>query len=202
MRIQRLWCLAPAALLAGCSVATKPAPTATVGTAVPTASATTVARFDEGGFSFSYPANWKQAAFGNPSSSASTLLTYLSSQALTNPCVQPARTGPEYCSLCTAVGHLSPRAVILWWTEGSRPWATPYPGQPTTIAGHPATFGVVRPPKLPDCSQVGADETVTTDVLTTPANDYVMTACVRGPDLGRTEAAIRAMLASARLVSP
>ena len=53
-----------------------------------------------------------------------------------------------------------------------------------------------------ECSAVGADETVTVWVpigQPTPLSNVGFTACLRGPGLAASEAAVRALLASARL---
>lgn len=67
----------------------------------------------------------------------------------------------------------------------------------STAAG--VSVAIARSPMRLPAFRRGAQQAMTAAILRAPGNWYVMTACLRGPALATTEAAVQAMLRSVRL---
>ena len=153
-------------------------------------------RFDQYGLTFDYPRTWTPESWP-VESSFSSLITYLSPLALHDPCIRAA-----YSISCGyPLTSLTPAGVLISWEEISRPHPpneTQVTSPNTTIGGQTASLTVAHPG---DCGPIGADETITAEILRPPGGLLQMTACLRAPDTAMNEALVRQMLASVQ-VSP
>lgn len=151
------------------------------------------------GLSFDYPANWRQAAFADDVGSFSALITYLSTEPITDRC---SKNG---CGPSPPVKQLGSRGVLVSWTARSflpPPGATIFgtiEGQKTTVDGHPAKVYVGKAGN--ECPAIGAQEVMHVSIFQTESSMAwtEMIACLRGPDLPDLEREIRSMVASAKL---
>jgi len=74
-----------------------------------------------------------------------------------------------------------------------------FPGEPapnTTIAGHDAVFAADKP------GNCGGDETIAVRFPVLSEQDYMVRACLYGPDLAVAEQTIESILASAEVTGP
>ncbi len=154
------------------------------------------ARFDQYGLTFDYPRTWTPESWPVVSSFES-LITYLSPLTLHDPCIRAA-----YSISCGyPLTSLPPAGVLISWEEISRPHPpseTQITSPNTTIGGQTASLTIAYPGH---CGPIGADETVTAEILRPPGGLLQMTACLRAPDTAINEALVRQMLASVQ-VSP
>lgn len=127
---------------------------------------------------FTYPAAWRYRRPGWVGSIADNFVD-LSAQPMRNPC----HTNGD-CNL--PVSSLMPNDVVVEWVQSDIP--RPRPPRPAL------RVSVSRPGS---CKVVDATETVSAQVVTR-AHRFFVRACLRGPDVAANEAAVRAMLASAR----
>jgi hypothetical protein len=148
--------------------------------------------FTSGGISFRYPTAWHVSpAAWRWRSSVSSLVTYLSTDELHDPC---SRT-PTTVSCSSPVGVLTPRGVLVSWTRNGLPrWSLArQPGRATTLGGHPAKVQIARPGA---CRYLQATETVTAQIaLGPPGSSLQMQACLRGASAAG-ETRVLAMLAT------
>ena len=95
---------------------------------------------------------------------------------------------------------LQPGGVLAMWVTSRILEPLPTAGPIVETNGEKARWQVSTPGA---CSAVRADETISVAVpigQPTPLSNIAFVACLRGPDLNSSEAAIRALLASAHLV--
>ncbi len=148
------------------------------------------------GISFRYPTAWRRS----PSSwrwrsTFATVVTYLSTQPMQDPC---ARTGST-TACATPLTVLKPGGVLVTWTRSGMPgWRLArQPGRPTTLAGRPSRILIARPGA---CSYLHAGETVTAQIAVgAKGNSVQMQACLRGPSLPVNERRVLAMLQTVRV---
>lgn len=154
----------------------------------------TLVHFDGEGISFDYPGSWRAASF-DVVSTFSSLIVYLSTEPLSDPCDRKPMS-----IACTRepVVHLGPNGILAdWWRRGSPGWAfDPTKGQPITVAGRTATIEQLDPDE--GCQNVGGDRKL---VLTIPDptpnwNWTELDACLRGPALDALQAQVEAMLST------
>jgi hypothetical protein len=152
--------------------------------------------YSAGGVSFRYPTAWKASpAAWHWQSSFSSLVTYLSTQPMHDPCT---RTSTE-TTCAPPLGALLPGAILVSWTRGGLPnWSlAKQPGRSTTLAGRRAKVQIARPGA---CRYLGASETITAQVALSPRHSSLeMQACLRGSSTAPNEKRVLAMLASLRL---
>ena len=152
------------------------------------------ARFDQYGLTFDYPRTWTPESWPVVSS-FSSVITYLSPLTLHDPCIRAA-----YSISCGyPLTSLPPAGVLISWEEISRPHppnGTQITSPNTTIGGQTASITIAHPGH---CGPIGADETVTAEILRPPGGLLQMTACLRAPDAAINEALVRQMLASVQI---
>jgi len=157
-------------------------------------STTRTARFDQYGLTFDYPRTWTPESWPVVSS-FSSLITYLSPLTLHDPCIRVA-----YSISCGyPLTSLPPAGVLISWEEISRPHPpteTQITSPNTTIGSQTASLTIAYPGH---CGPIGADETVTAEILRPPGGLLQMTACLRAPDTAMNEALVRQMLASVQI---
>lgn len=165
------------------------------GTAVePTPSTQATWHFAQpGAMSFDYPANWQAAQF-EVLSSFSSLIVYLSSEQLHDPC---QRT-PNSISCSSPIGALPANGILVDWSR--RSWIgwdfATVAGVPRVIGGRAAkvSHGVADE----GCRAMGGEAEVIATIPDIPANlNWTeMRACLRGPALAEMQEQVEAMLAS------
>jgi len=156
-----------------------------------------VADFPMFGLSFRYPSAWQRYEY-SVASSFTTLITYLSTAPLGDPC--RTRTdaliecGPPPVSLGTG------GATVSFTSSGGppHPATTPesrlgtMPGELTLIDGKLARVSGAA--AEPWCAESGGSRTVTALIVPAQGNDLVINACFAGPDTATSEATFRALL--------
>ena len=148
---------------------------------------------------FDYPAKWRAFNYDN-TSSFSSVLVYLSTQQLHDPCTRSlgVNAGGLYIrTTCDQpLDHLNSGGILVTWTTNGFPGWTidKEKGSRTTIGGRAAVMGSDKPG---ECAQVGGDETITAAIQRdAPNNYYRMVACLSGSNRAATERAVNAMLQS------
>lgn len=190
-RLPAVW-LALALWLAACDAL--PGPTAS-----PSRPADGLAAYDAGDFTFAHPAAWGSATY-DVMSSFSTVVVYLSTAELSDPCERAL--GMTNC-MREAVGGLGPSGLLVEWTHWGFPGWTfdPTAGTGATIGGRAAT--VADLPADERCRKVDGEAIVSATIPMQVESNWVeMRACLRGPGLDRLRAQVAAMLDSFRWVEP
>jgi hypothetical protein len=148
------------------------------------------------GISFSYPMAWRRSPSGwRWRSTFTTVVTYLSTQPMQDPC---SKTGSS-TACASPLSVLKPAGVLVTWTRSGMPgWRlVKQPGRKATLAGHPGRILIARPGA---CSYLHAGETVTAQIaLDAKGNSVQMQACLRGPSLADNERRVLAMLQTLRV---
>ena len=159
---------------------------------------TVVCGFDDGNLAFDYPAAWASAKF-QVVSSFSTLLVYLSTEPLFDPCVRQTNLDGSSSVTCRSpVGHLGDGGVLVEWGAWGFPgWTFDRTrGRLIRAGGREATLEVQAPDA--GCVGIGGVRAIKV-VVPTPEvlwNWTQMDACLAGPDPGVAQRQIEAMLAS------
>lgn len=142
-----------------------------------------------GGVGFLYPDAWRYRV-GNPGVTgtiASGIVDFA-----TQPMHARCHTFGNTTSCSFPIGRLKPGGVFVAWIADYE-----------TSRAHPPSPGShveVTTPGL--CSRMGATETVAARVVTRTHATYTVQACLRSPGVAAGERAVRAMVASAKGVSP
>lgn len=158
----------------------------------------TRASFPRYPLSFRYPAAWSRRDCPKQVSSFTATVTYLTT----------ARPGS-----CDGGGwpvtKLGKNGVLVAWQEFGMPgWTriTKFPGRDTTIGGRPARIAVTSshapaPAGVsPVCRRIGGTRSMAVAIEREAVDNWLLaTVCLRGPDLGSGEAAVRRMLSTVRL---
>jgi hypothetical protein len=155
------------------------------------------ADFSNGFVRLSYPPSWI-ARPGGAGELHNHPMLYLSPQPTGNPC----RTTGLVTSCGWPLASLQPGGVLVVWQNRGYPgWSIrSAPGRALLVGGRRARVQTSRPGT---CAAIHADETISVAIeRPLPGNWTSVTACLRGPALGRLEREIEAMLASARFDSP
>jgi hypothetical protein len=153
-------------------------------------------RFTGGGLTFLYPAEWHAEGF-DVRSTFVTVITYLSNQPLRDPCTRTEVT--LVCGL--PLDRLGPGGVLASWSAvalRARDRAA-LRGEPISVGGQPASLLVERPGS---CREVGGDLSLTAAVPRGAGDWLEFGACLRGPGTARSEAQVRAVLASTAFTGP
>jgi hypothetical protein len=154
-------------------------------------------RFDDGELSFEYPSEWEPATW-SVQSTFESLVTYLSTEPLHDPCRRTA----DSVTCGEPLRRLSAGGVLVEWSHVGFPDAdrhrlTAMPGSWTMVDGRRAKLAVDL---LPVCRGVDADRSLLALIPVSPrGNYYALRACLRGPGLVRSERAVRRLLASTRI---
>ena len=160
-----------------------------------TSSAPPLRHYQGDELAFDYPAGWSDAKFA-VMSSFSTVLVYLSTAPLSDPC---DRTPNSIACIRNAVSALGQDGVLVEWSRQSFPgWRfDPTKGRLAMIAGKAATFEEVALTQG-GCQAIGGERelVVTIDDVTPDMNWTEMRACLRGPSLDGLQAQVEEMLAT------
>jgi len=213
----RLWLLAGA--LSMCS-ACSPAPSAPpstpnappLTTASPTPNATlatrsatrTLIRDSASGITFEHPSSWVVWQPNQHVPWTGGPLVYLATDPLLTTCAVAPGASPNppdaNGSACTwPLDGLEPGGVLVEWFASRLLGPMPTTGPVVEANGAKARWLVSTPGS---CSEIKADETITVLVpigQPSPLSNIFFVACLRGPDLAGSEAAVRALLESARI---
>ncbi len=158
-----------------------------------------LARFDEGGLVFWYPASWREFHYQVPST-MSTLIAYLATVDVPEPCTRSANE-----IACSERYHLVPGSLVVTVQENGWPDFDMLDHRPAdatalTVGGLPAYVETTTS----DASHVGAERTVTW-TLSRPGsvdNYYTIQVQLAGPDVAVVRAQLDALIASVRYDPP
>ncbi len=158
--------------------------------------------YEVNGISFRYPTAWRPQQFPQwARGGLSTVITYLSTEQLTDPC---RTTAPSEITCGPPQMTLPPGGVLITWTRWNTFASHPLsdlPGSPITVYGHPA--GITSTATAERCAGFGAAREIHAVIVLDPVEPYHqwldMTACLAGPDTARSEEQVNAMLASLRI---
>jgi hypothetical protein len=137
---------------------------------------------------FRYPASWTAHVGYNVINTIYGVDLLLSNQAVHNPCTAYGCGWP--------VGDLGPGGVFVEWADQAYPrgaYVSSSFGAPVTVGGRQSRQAISRPG---DCGAIGGTETISVQIPDDKYNIYVVTACVRGPDLDRTVGQVQALIDS------
>jgi hypothetical protein len=143
--------------------------------------------------SFRYPAAWNRIDCPKQVSSFTMTVTYLTSA---RPGSCPSSGAP--------VKSLGANGVFVWWWNYGFPGRTDrignFPGRPLTVGGRPARISTApQGAGGAICSQLGGERLMEVAIerpAPADANWMMVTACLRGPKLAASMAAVRQMLTS------
>jgi hypothetical protein len=174
---------------------TTPAPSKTSVTA-PHAVAAVFRPYD---LSFHHPSAWREQDFDVPAATMSSVVTYLSTMKLHDPCTITTDATGTTSECGYPIARLADGAVLVIWETVATLKAGGGPDVPhpnTTISGEPARVDRTQPGT---CSDIGATETIVATITRPTGNVFEMTACLRGPNLASAEAQVNAMLRSVQI---
>jgi hypothetical protein len=144
--------------------------------------------------SFGYPASWNAFAYNDGGLYVRSLI-WIGTEPFRQPCTSSTDGLITIVTCRPPVALLRPNGIAAAWFVGGLRGLNLLPGQPATIAGLPAKIEVVPG----GCAQLGGDELIAAWIETKRERAlYQFRACLRGPDLSSSEAAVQKMLASAR----
>jgi hypothetical protein len=145
--------------------------------------------------SFGYPASWNAFAYNDGGLYVRSLI-WISTEPFRQPCTSSTDGVITTVTCRPPVALLRPNGIAAAWFVGGLRGLNLLPGKPATIAGLPAKIEVVAG----GCPQLGGDELIAAWIETNRERaPYQFRACLRGPDLSSSEAAVQKVLASARL---
>ena len=154
------------------------------------------------GLRFDYPGSWRPQRY-EMNFSFSSLITYLSPQQTHDPCTRSANE--ISCWDYSALQRLDPDSVLINWSAGGFPTQdvlSGFGGSTTSVGGHRAKIEIQHNPAGAGCGQIGGDELITAAIdRGVPGNDFVMTACFRGPALVAIEHEVQSMLDSVTIAA-
>ena len=198
MRIQRR---GARVLVASVVVAALAAPLAAWASGSFRSSSSSFVTFRNDFVSFRYPAPWATSVWKEQLPHFQPMV-YLSTQATHDPCATSVSAAGASVTCGFPVGKLDPGGVLVKWENKGFPGTSlaRFPGTPTRIDGRSAKISIARPGM---CRSVGADETMTVVIGRPLPNNWTeVAACLRGPNLAAHEAQVRALVASARFLTP
>jgi len=158
--------------------------------------------FDEGGLTFAYPTAWQELHF-SVDSSFSHLIADLATVDVPEPCATTEDSVGTRID-CQDRFHLSPDSLVVQVVSGGSPGfdilRTPAGATALTVDHLPAYMQELAP----DDPAVGADTSLVWTLSNPGAegNFYMISALVRGPDLGPIKAQLQALIASLRYDPP
>jgi hypothetical protein len=165
----------------------------------------TRARFPAYGLVFDYPSSWRRFDCQRTTSNFTASVTLLTT----------ARPAAPHRSSCAKFKHPRVRLgrdglSVSWGTFGMpvRGRVARFPGQATTIGGQPARIEVVSANRSArwlrsDCPRMSGRRALWIAIEAPQAADnvFLVSACIRGPDLTPGESAVRRMLDSVRFTT-
>jgi hypothetical protein len=153
--------------------------------------------FDTTGFHTRYPSTWSPLQQSSQPSIGTSLI-WLSNQPMHDPCTTTA-SGDGITSTCGfPIASLAPSGVVVHWSRDDGPNTVDAaalartPGQTLQVDGHPAKF-TVEAPSYSSCGTLTATREVLATILADDRAAFQMDACIRGPNLRKTENQLRHM---------
>jgi hypothetical protein len=157
---------------------------------VPPAAATRHFGGNGEGFSFDYPGAWHAAPYKDVPGTFGTAIVFLSNATLHPPCAHSSPRPDVYESKCgLPVNDLAPGEFLVAWGIWSNSGSPVHPN--TTINGVRAEVTVEH---RENCDAIHGEKAIIAKIRSGQFSHYEMEACLRGPDLERTDALIRRML--------
>jgi len=153
---------------------------------------------------FRYPAAWSQGVWRTPQQALHFHpMVFLSAQPTHDPCSTSAAVGGGTTISCGwPISRLAPGSLVVRWENRGSPDASlaNFPGLSTRVGGRGAKLST----RLPgSCGGLGADAAITVAIARPLASNWTaFEACLRGPNLAEHERQVRALLASARFLTP
>lgn len=160
-----------------------------------------LAEFSGSGLSFSYPSVWTAT---KPSFPYQDLhfhpIVFLSTQPVHAPCT--TKGNETDCGIPIAIDTLQPGGVFAMWQPAEGPplvsgELAPFKGT-FQIDGHPAQR---KETAGGECSEIGADRTISVEVERATQDYIFFTACLRKPGLAQAEKSVDALLASTKFTA-
>jgi hypothetical protein len=159
----------------------------------------TTGRFSGGGVVFRYSSCWSSSMYSEESS-FSWLIVDLSDQPTHNPCRTTKTATRTTVSCGWPIRRIEKSHVLIqWFGMGTPGWHLENePGTSLTVGGRPAREEI----RHQSCGSIGGNEVVTI-FISRRANDnyYLISACLRAPEMALQLQRINQMLRSVRLTS-
>lgn len=150
---------------------------------------------------FRYPAPWTASVWKEQVPHFQPMV-YLSTQPTHEPCKTSVGSGAMTVACGWPVTTLARGGVLVTWENKGFPGSSvaSFPGVDAHVDGRIAKVSIARPGS---CRTIGGDETMTVAIARPlPGNWTEVAACLRGPNLAAHEAQVRALVSSARFLSP
>ncbi len=148
---------------------------------------------------FGYPATW--GALTSSDGGFVRSMIWLSTEPFHKPCTSTTE-GERTTVVCgSPVSSLRPNGVLVSWRMGGTSSFNldALPGIPAMIGGGSARIALLSNGMLFEgCRKLGGDEAILTWAARPRGGFYGLSACLRGPDLARSETEVATVLASAR----
>ena len=152
------------------------------------------------GLSFDYPQGWHEAPYKEIPSTFGAPIVFLSNATLHAPCTHTYPSpGDEQTTCGSPIKTLAPGQFLVTWSTSSNPGSRFQPFHPnTTVGGKPAAVSLVADG---GCGQMRGEQTMTAEIAEGQFSHYAMVACMRAPNVTRTETLVRRMLRSVQFDS-
>jgi hypothetical protein len=151
---------------------------------------------------FRYPSAWSPSAWSKQELHFAPMVYLSTERAGHDPCRTTSSSAGRTTSCSWPIDRLSANGVLVQWENRGYPGArvAAFPGEKLRVGGRAARLSVQRPGR---CGGVGADETISVAIARPLARNWTQVdACLRGPKLAPLEQQVRALLASARFLTP
>jgi len=151
---------------------------------------------------FRYPAAWASSSWTKQELHFDPMVYLSTEQAQHDPCRTSASATGKTVSCGWPIKRLASNGVLVQWENRGSPGVrvATFPGEKLRVDGRVARLSVQRPGR---CGGVGADETISVAIARPLAGNWTQVdACLRGPKLAPLEQQVRALLASARFLTP
>jgi hypothetical protein len=158
--------------------------------------------FGNGFVTFHYPAAWASSSWTKQELHFDPMVYLSTERAQHDPCRTSASATGKTVSCGWPIDRLSSNGVLVQWENRGSPGVrvATFPGEKLRVDGRVARLSVQRPGR---CGGVGADETISVAIARPLAGNWTQVdACLRGPRLASLEQQVRALLASARFLTP
>jgi hypothetical protein len=172
------------------------------GTTTPDVSSTATAAFTGDHLSFRYPRQWLLYRY-QVSSLFTTVIAYLSTSAVSDPCTTSSGGGAVQSISCgTPVSRLAPGSVLVTWIAEGMPDLTlaSQPGEPASFGGLPARVASGR--ARDSCVAIGGtwqENVAIAEGPGVPADNLIeMDACATAPGIAQIRRQVAAMLGTVR----
>jgi len=158
--------------------------------------------FSNGFVTFNYPAAWSSSSWTKQELHFDPMVYLSTERAQHDPCRTSASATGKTVSCGWPINRLASNGVLVQWENRGSPGVrvATFPGEKLRVDGRVARLSVQRPGR---CGGVGADETISVAIARPLAGNWTQVdACLRGPKLAPLEQQVRALLASARFLTP